>query len=150
VTVFLNSHLLSEVEAVCDRVAIIKEGRVAAMGPKAQLLGGEHVVEVRASGLSAALLGEIERRYALLRTDGGATAAERHIPSATPERHGAGVAIRDGIAAACRITVSLPDTEVPALVDLLAGSGARLYELTPRQRSLEDLFVDIVQVGGDR
>ncbi|HEV3464678.1 MAG TPA: ABC transporter ATP-binding protein, partial [Actinomycetota bacterium] len=33
VTVFLNSHLLTEVEAVCDRVAIVSQGRVVASGP---------------------------------------------------------------------------------------------------------------------
>lgn len=38
-TVFLNSHLLSEVESVCDRVAIIDAGRIIAIGDLAELLG---------------------------------------------------------------------------------------------------------------
>ncbi len=41
VTVFLNSHLLSEVELVCDRVAIVDRGRVLAQGALADLLSGE-------------------------------------------------------------------------------------------------------------
>ena len=51
--VFLNSHLLSEVEQVCDRVAVVDHGRVIAEGTMDQLLGGT-VVRVRATGLSQA------------------------------------------------------------------------------------------------
>jgi ABC-2 type transport system ATP-binding protein len=42
-TVFLNSHLLGEVEQVCDRVAIVDRGRVVAEGTLDQLLGGDTV-----------------------------------------------------------------------------------------------------------
>jgi ABC-2 type transport system ATP-binding protein len=42
-TVFLNSHLLSEVEQVCDRVAIVDRGRVIAEGTLDELLGGDTV-----------------------------------------------------------------------------------------------------------
>jgi ABC-2 type transport system ATP-binding protein len=49
-TVFLNSHLLSEVEQVCDRVAIVDRGRVVAEGTLDELLGGD-TVRVRATGL---------------------------------------------------------------------------------------------------
>ena len=41
VTVFLNSHLLSEVELVCDRVAVVDRGRVLAQGALTDLLSGE-------------------------------------------------------------------------------------------------------------
>src|ERR1700716_322746 len=44
-TVFLNSHLLSEVEMVCDRVAIVDRGRVVRSGRLTDLIGG--VVELR-------------------------------------------------------------------------------------------------------
>jgi ABC-2 type transport system ATP-binding protein len=49
--VFLNSHLLSEVEQVCDRVAVVDHGRVIASGTMDQLLSGT-TVRVRASGLA--------------------------------------------------------------------------------------------------
>lgn len=49
-TVFLNSHLLSEVEITCDRVAFIKFGQVVRISPLQTLLEGELTVEVRADG----------------------------------------------------------------------------------------------------
>jgi ABC-2 type transport system ATP-binding protein len=51
--VFLNSHLLSEVEQVCDRVAVVDHGRVIASGTMDELLGGS-AVRVRVTGLAQA------------------------------------------------------------------------------------------------
>ena len=152
VTVFLNSHLLGEVEAVCDRVAIIKDGRVAALGPKGELLGGEHVVDVRASGVSDELIGEVRGRYRVLGADTGAGVDGRGVQLNAPAEVAvrATPAVAEAVRAEVRLSVTLSDEETPGLVELLVSRGARLHELTPRQRSLEDLFVDIVQVGGDR
>jgi ABC-2 type transport system ATP-binding protein len=52
-TVFLNSHLLTEVERVCDEVAIVDRGRVVAAGSLDELLGAS-AVRVRATGLDQA------------------------------------------------------------------------------------------------
>ena len=51
--IFLNSHLLSEVEQVCDRVAIVDRGRVVAEGPLAEVLG-ERETRIRVEGLAPA------------------------------------------------------------------------------------------------
>ena len=52
-TVFLNSHLLGEVEQICHRVAIVDRGRVVAQGTLDELLGGD-TVRIRATGLDRA------------------------------------------------------------------------------------------------
>ena len=58
--VFLNSHLLSEVEQVCDRVAIIDHGRVVALGDLDDVLGVAET-QVRVTGVSATDLPAFER-----------------------------------------------------------------------------------------
>jgi ABC-2 type transport system ATP-binding protein len=52
-TVFLSSHLLSEVEAVCDRVAIIRKGRVIRQGSVSELLERSERFEIAARGVRA-------------------------------------------------------------------------------------------------
>lgn len=49
VTVFLSSHLLFEVEQICDRVAVINKGRIVASGPVSALLGDQQIVRIRVS-----------------------------------------------------------------------------------------------------
>ena len=58
--VFLNSHLLSEVEQVCDRVAIIDHGRVVASGELDSVLG-QAATQIRLSGIGPSDLAAIER-----------------------------------------------------------------------------------------
>src|SRR5438270_11692740 len=54
-TIFLNSHLLTEVEMVCDRVAVVDHGRVIALGTIHDLLRGADIVRVRMTGLNGRL-----------------------------------------------------------------------------------------------
>jgi ABC-2 type transport system ATP-binding protein len=67
-TVFLNSHLLSEVEQVCHRVAIVDRGRVVAEGTLDELLGGD-TVRIRATGLDRAATTGLAR-YGQLEAEG--------------------------------------------------------------------------------
>jgi ABC-2 type transport system ATP-binding protein len=55
-TVFLNSHLLSEVEQVCDRVAVVDHGRVIATGTMQEILGKNSALRVRVLGIDAEVL----------------------------------------------------------------------------------------------
>ena len=68
VTVFLNSHLLGEVEKVCDRVAVVHHGTVIASGSLSALLS-DSGVRVRVEGLGAEA-GKLER-FGQLHQDGG-------------------------------------------------------------------------------
>ncbi len=56
-TVFLNSHLLTEVESVCDSVAVILDGRIQAMGALGDLLGKPGVRITFANGISRVVEG---------------------------------------------------------------------------------------------
>lgn len=61
VAVFLNSHLLSEVEQVCDRVAFVKEGRVLQQGSMQELMGGVIPVGIRVDELRPGLIDALSR-----------------------------------------------------------------------------------------
>ncbi|MCL5109378.1 MAG: ABC transporter ATP-binding protein [Chloroflexi bacterium] len=116
VTVFLNSHLLSEIEMVCDRVAIIDHGRVVSQGRLNDLLASQLEVDLRVEGLSAEGLAALQALSASLSVTG------------------------DRLQAAVR-----QEEDIPRLVEAVVSSGAHLYELTPRRRSLEDLFVRVIE-----
>ncbi|MFQ5596082.1 MAG: ABC transporter ATP-binding protein [Anaerolineae bacterium] len=116
VTIFLNSHLLSEVEITCDRVAIIKQGRVVRVGTLDELTRGAVEVEVRAGGLTPDLRAGLERWGRIAWADGSL------------------------------LTLAVEDEEVlPAIAGWLVEGGARLYSLSPRRLSLEELFVQIME-----
>ena len=118
-TVFLNSHLLSEVEITCDRVAFIKHGEVVRLSELKSLVEGETRVTLKASGLTPEVLvglGELGRE---VRADG----------------------------AQVTLTVS-GEADLPAIARYLVSQGSDLYALTPTRLSLEDLFVQIVGTDG--
>ena len=75
-TVFLNSHLLSEVEITCDRVAFIKHGEVLRISALQSLVDGETGVTIRASGLTPAIVAGLERFGQDVRADGELRAAD--------------------------------------------------------------------------
>jgi ABC-2 type transport system ATP-binding protein len=118
--VLLNSHLLGEVERLCDRVAIVHHGRVVASGALGDLLG-EPAVRLRVTDLPDA-----------------ATADDGPIAAFGP------VALEDGWLA---IRPLDPD-RIPDVVAAVVGLGARVHAVDPARRSLEDLFLDLVRVGG--
>ncbi|MEO5919381.1 MAG: ABC transporter ATP-binding protein, partial [Candidatus Limnocylindrales bacterium] len=81
--VFLNSHLLSEVEQVCDRVAIVDRGVVVAEGTLADVLGGRET-RVRVEGLDAADLASLQR-FGPARLDGADLLVEGLSDAAVPD-----------------------------------------------------------------
>jgi ABC-2 type transport system ATP-binding protein len=120
ITVFLNSHLLSEVELVCDRVAIVDRGRVVREGPLDQLVSGTLEVKLTLDRVDRALLDALARQARVEAVDGTS------------------------------VTLGVSDLEqAPALAETVVRAGYRLYGLVPVQRSLEEVFVSLVE-GGDR
>jgi ABC-2 type transport system ATP-binding protein len=120
-TVFLNSHLLTEVEAVCDRVAIVSQGRVIASGPLDDLAGAVSQLRLMLDRADRDLLALVGRYGDVVRVEGTA------------------------------VTLAVDTLDVaPDLATVLIGAGYRLYGLVPVQRSLEDVFVDLVGEVRDR
>jgi ABC-2 type transport system ATP-binding protein len=116
ITVFLNSHLLSEVEMVCDRVAIVDHGRVVRSGRLSDLVGGIAELQVQIERVDAPAL-ELLRHY------------------------GQVLGVQ-----ATTITLGVDDLEVgPQVAEALVRAGYRLYGLVPHHQSLEDVFVSLVE-----
>ncbi|HEY8598298.1 MAG TPA: ABC transporter ATP-binding protein [Thermomicrobiales bacterium] len=123
-TVFLNSHLLSEVESVCDRVAIIDRGRVIRQGTLDDLLRESLDVDLTLGVLDDATLHRIEV-YGAIET-----------------------IARDGRRDGGEVRVRMDDfADIPHLVDALVGAGIAVYGVTPHRRSLEDVFLGSVEGG---
>jgi ABC-2 type transport system ATP-binding protein len=112
--VFLNSHLLSEVEQVCDAVAIVDRGRVVAQGRLAELLRASSV-RVRATGLTRETRAAIARFGEL---DEGADGAFT-VKGIDRER-------------------------IPELVSTIVGGGARVYAVESQHESLEERFLSLL------
>ena len=114
--VLLNSHLLGEVEQVCDHVVILHRGEVVHSGSLADLATGAEV------------------RVTLDHLDDSALAAMQGFGR---------IAALDGDTA----LVALDDVSaVPALAAALVTRGHGIRALVPLQRSLEDVFVDLVGI----
>jgi len=116
--ILLNSHLLSEIEQTCGRVAILRRGRIVREGPIEELT-------------------RREARYRMV-----AEPVDDRLIEAFRES-GAGVERVNG-----HLVLSVRDlAHVNALVDRLRADGRSLKELGPDKSSLEDVFVDLVQAG---
>jgi len=118
-TVFLNSHLLSEVEITCDRVAFIKHGEVIRISDLKSLVEGEFSVEIRARNLTSQIIAGLSHWSNNVRQD------EEHLAlTLTSESH------------------------LPEINRYLVDQGVDIYALRPEHVSLEDLFIQIVGTDG--
>jgi ABC-2 type transport system ATP-binding protein len=116
-TILLNSHLLTEVERVCDRVAIVDHGRVLASGAITDLLG-DSTVRMRVTDLPP---------------DGIAGLAKFGLPSIDD----------DG----WLTVGGLDPDRIPDLVAAVVAAGGRVHAVDPGRASLEDLFLRLVGGG---
>ena len=120
--VLLNSHLLSEIELTCDRVAVLRKGKVAAIGTVEELTkrdeekSSSNGYRFAASPLSEELIADFRALGA------GAERVNGHLR----------LTARDA-------------QHLNALVDATRARGALLTELTPEKTTLEDVFVDLVK-----
>lgn len=111
-TVFLNSHLLGEVEQSCDRVAFIREGRIVGMYQMGAWQGQGTDVEIKASHMQPSALETLAKMARDLRLEGQL------------------------------LRLSLDGEHLlPDVVRCLVESGAEIFSVIPQRVSLEDLFL---------
>jgi ABC-2 type transport system ATP-binding protein len=124
-TVFVSSHILAEMELMCDRVAVLKDGVVIADGPVGELLGS-------AGGGRRILLGvtDLPRARELL---GGSELV---------------ASVEDSAATSCLEVTLVPDAPADAsatLNELLIAGGVRVGRLEGVRQSLEQRFLEMVE-----
>jgi ABC-2 type transport system ATP-binding protein len=113
-SVFLNSHLLGEVELTCDRVAFVKRGRVV----REMALGEDETgveVDLRVGRASPDLFAGLERFGRV--TTSSDEAVTIHVAA---------------------------ESRLPEIARYVVESGAELYRLAARRRSLEELFLEVI------
>ncbi len=114
-TVFLNSHLLSEVEMLCDRVAIMGEGRILASGTLEELTGKSDRYQISCSPLSEEIVRDIG------------------IQAANTLNNGS-----------IEITVKSTD-ELNVIIDALRRKGTLIESIIPCRNSLESYFIKLIE-----
>ncbi len=119
VAVLLNSHLIGEVERVCDRVVILDRGRVAASGSLAELLG--------------------QREVRVHLTDVSPAAEDRLAATGAVERVGDWFTVV--------LPTDDDGTAVPDLVRELVALGTRVHAVEPARISLEERLLGILRAG---
>lgn len=124
-TVFMSTHILSDIEALCDEVAILRGGCLAASGGLNDLLaaGGEsRALEISIQGVEGEAIREQIEFIA------GATLQIKP--------NGANIQVVD-------------ETDIDAVLAITRGQGGRLASIQPVKQSLEELFVEKTHVGQD-
>jgi ABC-2 type transport system ATP-binding protein len=114
-TVFMCSHILSDIEVLCDRVAILKEGRLAQVG---------YLDELRRKT-------EDPNRMEVMATGTDAESLHEHLPEAeiAPTPRG------------LRIEVA-SEAEIENVITALRRAGGKIVSVQPVKQSLEELFLD--------
>jgi ABC-2 type transport system ATP-binding protein len=113
-TVFLNTHLLDEVEHVCDRAAVIDKGRTIATGTLAELVGKQSSVRLQVSGLD-------RRWWAGMKGFGTWTTEDGWL-----------------------LVTGIEEAKVPDLVRAVVDLGGRIAAVVPEHKSLEDRFLELL------
>ena len=120
-TVFFSSHILSDVEAMCDRAAILSRGKLIRCGTVHELTGTKDTaVEIIALGIEQSDLGKFSQMVSSLQS-----------ASATP--NGVHLVLAD-------------NSEIDHTLSLIRECGGKLISVNPRRASLEDIFADTEQV----
>jgi ABC-type multidrug transport system ATPase subunit len=149
-TVFVNSHLLSELEMICDRVAILLRGQIVKQGTIDELTQEQQWYELELDDAAAAI------RAALLTAFPGSFTAAPAVPVGAMAAGPPPLPIERGALPSgqwlqldrnlLRVGTTEPK-EVQAVIDALRRTGMIIRRLQLRRPSLEELFMDAVLAG---
>jgi ABC-2 type transport system ATP-binding protein len=114
-TVFLNSHILSEIEITCDEVVFIREGEVVTSRDLRKQHEEAVRIEVRARKLTNECMAGLSRWGDSVEVD------EERLTMLTPSRE-----------------------HLPEILRFLVASGAEVYQFTAQRLSLEELFINVM------
>ena len=117
--VFLNSHLLSEIEVTCDRVAFISHGEVVQVIEMAALEKNLSRVTIRASGLTTESIAGLARWGENIQANNGQLMMNLH-----------------------------QEGDLPEITRYLVAQNAEVYAITPNRLSLEEIFIETVGKDG--
>ncbi|MBI5870512.1 MAG: ABC transporter ATP-binding protein [Actinobacteria bacterium] len=115
-TVFLNSHLLSEVEMTCTQIGILNKGKLIRVGDMESMVKPTLCVDIRVDGLPDETLEKIRDLVASVEIDGDEMK----------------VMVRD-------------EDQVKMLARMIMDSGAELRQFTPRRQQLEEVFLQSIE-----
>ena len=116
-TIFLNSHLLSEVEAICDRVAILNKGSVLKVGSVSELTAQQLSYEIHVgSPISEALFARLKSSIPSIERSGNTLVA------AVKEKQ-----------------------DINALLDMLRAEGIPIEEMSQQKSTLEESFIKLIK-----
>jgi ABC-2 type transport system ATP-binding protein len=124
-TVFLNSHLLVEVEMICDRIVILKDGLILREGTLAELTPSSNAVLLRLDASTASC----ESLRVLLSEHHGIN----FPPSLNP--------------AELLLGLDTDDASLNLVIDKLRGAGIAIHQVHRERKGLEDVFIELVQGG---
>ena len=115
-TILMSSHLLAEVEQLCERVGIIHTGRLLYQGATAQLIAPARAHRLRVE--------QTEEAYRLLTDD----------PRVRVRRNGADY-----------LYLETPAEHLPTISARLCNNGIKLFELSPHRETLEEVFLRLTE-----
>jgi ABC-2 type transport system ATP-binding protein len=120
VCVFLNSHLLSEIEVTCNRVAFIRQGEVVRVMDTSALGANVSMVTIRATGLTPEVIAGLEQWQDNVRVDGD------------------------------QLTMTLQsEADLPRINRYLVANNVNVYSMTPNRSTLEEVFIETLGKDGE-
>ncbi|WP_404469662.1 ABC transporter ATP-binding protein [Sutcliffiella horikoshii] len=116
IAVFVSSHMLSEMQLMCDRIGIIQDGRLVSVETVGDMVGGKITTSLKVEPINKA------KEF-----------VEKAFPKMNPE-------IKEN-----QLFVSVSPENVPALVKVLAANEFKIYQITSANKTLEEKFLEMTE-----